>query len=142
LLSGTSLDRVYAHINGFQSELRLADQVADSGAVVVKWGGRIGSNGNDIISVNPATGEVVLWDSKYRSASTTIGESPTYRKHVTRENAVEEAIRTIRANMSLPPAARAAALQNLRAGNYTTRTVAAGEVRNSVARRYCGGMPC
>lgn len=56
----------YSHVNGYLGEVRLANQVAESGEVVLKWGDKAGTQGSDIISVNPKTGEVNLWDNKFR----------------------------------------------------------------------------
>ncbi len=134
-------NQAYSHWTGYQSEIRLANEVAGLGETVLKWGDAVGMHGNDIISVNPATGAVTLWDSKYRSNPANIGESPTFAKRVTRDAAVDEArFAILRSN--LPPAVRDVAQKNLLEGNFTTNTVGAGSVKNSVQVRYCGGNPC
>ncbi|NEN76474.1 hypothetical protein F9B74_09150 [Pelistega sp. NLN82] len=58
---------------------------------VIKWGDSVGKHGSDIISVNTKTGEVELWDSKYRSHPT-VGEiSPTFENKSSRDKAIQEA---------------------------------------------------
>ena len=134
-------NQAYSHWTGYQAEIRLANEVAGMGQTVIKWGDSIGRSGSDIISVNQKTGEVSLWDSKYRSTSTLIDQSPTYEKSNTRQNAVTEAVDAItRSNLSIELQDKA--LQNLRNGNYVTNTVGAGQVKNSVQVRYCGNRPC
>lgn len=94
-----------------------------------------------MISVNPITAEVTLWDTKYRSNPTNVGQSPTFANQGTLGNAVREAREAIEAS-NLPPAVKAQALENLKDGSYTTNTVGAGAVKNSVQVRYCSGKPC
>lgn len=130
-----------SHINGYLAEVRLANEIAGQGQVVVKWGDGAGTRGSDIISVNPSTGEVALWDSKYRSASSPLPESPTFANPGTRAAAVAEAERVIRSS-SLSPQVRDAALRNLKDGNYTMNTAGSGNVRNSVQTRYCNNKGC
>lgn len=131
----------YAHMAGYQGEVRLANEVAGQGQAVVKWGDKIGAQGNDIISVNSMTGEVVLWDNKFRSASTGITQSPTFANAGTRAAAVQEATLAIERS-NLPESVRARALQNIAEQNFTTNTVGSGSARNSVQVRYCGNKPC
>jgi YD repeat-containing protein len=129
----------YAHIAGMQGEVRLANTIAARGDIVVKWGDRIGANGNDIVSINPRSSEVSLWDNKFRSNPTTGTQSPTFSNATRRANAVAEAQRSIQAATNLPPAVRVAALNNLRNMNYVTNTAASGAVRNSTVVRYVNG---
>jgi hypothetical protein len=56
-------NQAYSHWVGFQTEVKLASDLADNGQAVVKWGGAVGAPGNDVISVNPITAEVTLWVS-------------------------------------------------------------------------------
>jgi Possible hemagglutinin (DUF637)/Pre-toxin domain with VENN motif len=134
-------NQAYSHWVGFQTEVKLASDLADNGQVVLKWGGAVGAPGNDVISVNPITAEVTLWDTKYRSNPANIGQSPTFANQGTLGNAVEEARRAIDAS-NLSPAIKTQALENLKDGSYTTNTVGAGAVKNSVQVRYCSGKPC
>ncbi|MFZ2161057.1 MAG: DUF637 domain-containing protein [Sideroxyarcus sp.] len=142
MVSGAKTEnQLYSHWTGLQAEAKLANEVAGQGEAVVKWGDKIGAQGNDIISVDPKTGGVTLWDSKYRSGSTTIEQSPTYVKRETRAAAVSEAQRTI-SGSNLPQAVKDTALQNLEKGDYTTNTVGSGGAKNSYQVRYCNGKPC
>ncbi|MFC1397950.1 hypothetical protein [Acinetobacter lactucae] len=55
-------------------ELRLANEVvAQPNQVVLKYGDAIGRNGSDIISLDVKTGNVYLWDFKYRSTNSKLG---------------------------------------------------------------------
>jgi len=137
----TTDNQAYAHLTGYQGEVKLANEVAGQGQTVVKWGDKIGTNGSDVISVNPSTGEVVLWDNKYRSATRSIGDSPTFANEGTRDAALTEATAAIRAS-NLPQSVKDAAMNNLDQLNFTTNTVGLGGAKNSVQVRYCGGKPC
>jgi hypothetical protein len=135
-------NQYYSHLVGYQFELRLANEVALSNQLVVKYGDVIGRTGADIISVNPRTGDVVLWDSKYRSADVSLGHSPTFVNQAARIAAIAEARQRIAANASLSPSVKSQAITNLDLGNFMTNTVGAGQVRNSVQVRFCNGNPC
>lgn len=108
----------------------------------MKWGNSTGTNGSDIISVNPRTGEVELWDSKYRSSPTKGKISPTFDKPNTRGRAIEEARREIESSTLLSPEIKQRALANLRKRNFTTYTVGHGKVQNSVIQKYCNNQKC
>ncbi|QBC42487.1 hemagglutinin repeat-containing protein [Iodobacter fluviatilis] len=134
-------NNVWSHHTGFQSEIKLANEVASTGQAVVKWGDSIGRNGSDIISVNPKTGAVTLWDSKYRTTDTNIPQSPTFSIIERRKSAVAEAKASIKdSNLSLD--AKNKALMNLERNNFSTKTVGDGGVKNSVVVKYCNGKPC
>jgi hypothetical protein len=132
----------YSHQVGYQSELRLANEVVGLNHAVLKYGDVIGRQGADIISVNPRTGEVVLWDAKYRSADVSLAQSPTFAQRQAREAAVEQALQLISTNQSLSISAKTQALSNLRNGNFVTNTAGSGSLRNSIQVRYCNGNPC
>jgi hypothetical protein len=94
------------HFLGAYYETLLAYQVqagtVQSGVgpqLVVWWGAVIGSNGSaDVISVDPTTGQVTLWDSKARSDSSTAPiQSDTFTNKRRREAARNQAINVIRA---------------------------------------------
>ena len=102
--------------------------------VVVHWGKPVTANGPDVISVNTKTGEVTLWDSKYRGKPRTIQPSSTFQADPTRKKAISQAADAIKNNTSLSPEIRNAALDNLRKGNVSTRTVGAGNARNSTLK--------
>ena len=81
--------------------------------------------------MNIRTGEVTLWDSKLRSQPTTIKPSPTFEKASTLENAIRKAEDALKENTTLPTQIRQAALNNLSVKKVTTRTVGAGNAKNS-----------
>ncbi|MGR6980988.1 hypothetical protein ACUHGC_06180 [Testudinibacter sp. P27/CKL/0425] len=142
IISGKTEAARMAHINGFHGEVRLANELAATERIVVKWGDSTGKHGSDIISVNLRTGDVELWDSKYRSNSTTGKISPTFDNTRTRVSAIEEAKREIRASTLLSPEIRQKALENLKSRNFTTYTVGSGKVKTSVIQKYCHNQKC
>src|SRR5262249_47267156 len=71
---------IKAHANAWTAERRLALRVQRlPDEVVIHWGSPIGSHGADIVSVNLKTGEVTLWDSKFRGKRVRIQESSTFK---------------------------------------------------------------
>jgi filamentous hemagglutinin len=131
-----------SHINGYTAELRLANEVAGlPNQAVVKYGGVVGTHGADVVSVNTKTGEVTLWDSKFRSRNSTIDQSPTFDNEKALRYALLDARKAIQ-SAKLPEPVRAVALQNLLQGNYKTNTVGAGQVRNSVPTKVCNHGDC
>jgi hypothetical protein len=120
------------HKNAAMAEEQLARTVHDlPEQAVVRWGDIIGTHGADVISVNIKSGEVTLWDSKFRSGHAKIQPSPTFQNQATLTNAIREAEETIRANTTLPSGIRQKALENLAERRVTTRTVGAGNAKNS-----------
>ncbi|WP_262757178.1 VENN motif pre-toxin domain-containing protein [Acinetobacter gyllenbergii] len=121
-----------SHINGYKSELLLANQVAAMpDQVVLKYGDVIGRHGADIISVNPQSGKVYLWDAKFRSSNAKLPASPTFTNQISRDKAVSEALNAIN-NSNLPQNVKLKAIDNLDKGTFTTYTVATGNSKNSV----------
>jgi hypothetical protein len=121
-----------SHVLGAQGEKELAEALQRlPDQVVVEWGDRIGTHGADAITVNLRTGEVILWDSKYRSSPTKIKPSPTFQKPEPRNNAVQQAIDSIQENTVLPDRIKAIAIDNLEDRRFRTRTVGAGNAKNS-----------
>jgi hypothetical protein len=103
---------------GFISELRLANRVAEAGGVVIQYGHKITEHGADIISIDPATGKVTLWDSKYHSVAGT-GHSETFDVQGRREEAVKRAFEYLDSGKArLPPALRDQAIKALKEGTY------------------------
>ena len=139
---GNSIYQQTKDINGYRGEIVLANNIAETGRTVIKWGNSTGTHGSDIISVNPRTGEVELWDSKYRSGSTTGKISPTFDKPNTRASAIEEAKREIESSTLLSSEIRQKALDNLDKQNFTTYTVGSGKVKSSVIQKYCDNQKC
>ena len=133
-----------SHLNGYVNELKLANVIAGlPDQVVVRYGDAIGTNGADVVSVNRATGDVTLWDNKYRTALQNLkSPSKTFEPESSRlKSAVKQAEEAIEA-ASLPADIEAKALKKLDSGNYTTNTVGSGKLRNSISIRYCGHVPC
>ncbi|NTF46117.1 hemagglutinin repeat-containing protein [Rhizobium rhizogenes] len=130
-----------SHINGFNAEIDLANQIADlPGQQVLRYGDAVGTHGADIISVDVNTGDVFLWDNKFRGGSVSVKSSPTFDVN---SDAFRNALRQAQdAVDDLPSALKDKALENLRQGNFTTNTVGSGNARNSVPIRFCGGNPC
>jgi len=124
---------VSAHVHAAVAEEQLANDVHNlPDQVVVRWGDPIGANGADVISVNQKTGEVTLWDGKFRSRNQRIQPSPTFEPgSETLKNAIKEAVTTIENNQTLPANIRKAALRNLELDKVTTRTVGFGNAKNS-----------
>ena len=117
----------------------MANQLASDGRhAVLKWGDSVGRHGNDIITVDLRTGDVGLWDSKFRSAVRSGEVSPTFAEPQNLNNAIKEA-RDFVNRANLPPDIKAAAIQNLNAKNVTTYTVGSGRVTSSQIRRVIGG---
>lgn len=110
----------------------------------MRWGDKIGTNGADVISVHPTTGEVTLWDTKYLSADRSIKMSGTF-DFAARSGQVDELMRqaeiAVRA-ARLPPAVEAKAIADLQAKNFFANTVGAGNAKNSIPMKFCGAKPC
>ncbi|WP_374406910.1 hypothetical protein [Hydrogenophaga sp.] len=121
----------------------MAADAANRGELVVSWGGKVGTQGADMISVNPKTGEVILYDARTYSNATNVQPSTTFapggeplaNARVQAESAIEAS--------NLPPALKQQALDNLENGNFTTRTTNQGVGGSSpVAVKFCGHSVC
>ncbi len=143
VLSSSSPNIAYSQVNGYVGELNLANTVAQlPNERVVRYGDAVGTHGADIVSVNVSTGEVTLWDNKYRSGTTMLNPSPTFDPDSSAlRGALRDAVTAIRGS-NLPDAVKLTAVQNALQGNVTTNTVGAGAARNSTIRKLCGGLPC
>jgi filamentous hemagglutinin len=132
-LNSSNPNIAYSQRNGYRGELELANRVADlPNEVVVKYGDIVGSHGSDVISVNAVTGDVTLWDAKWRSGPRNIKDSTTFAPDSRpRAQAIQEATYVITQNQSLSPGVKDAALRNLQFGNITTRTAGSGAAKNS-----------
>jgi filamentous hemagglutinin len=144
LVKGAKTDAAaFAHMTGYQGEVRVAADAVNRGETVVSWGGKVGSQGADVISVNPKTGEVILYDAKTYSNATNVQPSPTFAPGSDALiNARDQAERAISAS-NLPPAIEQQALKNIREGNFTTRTTNQGMGGSSpIAVKFCGHSVC
>ncbi len=133
-----------SHRKGLRGEYGLANDIACHfpDHTVIEFGRKAGERGPDVISVD-RNGEVHIWDSKWRSADTSI--SPGGRAHQTQTSfrgAREDAIVSVNAAMRnghLSPETAAKALENLRNGNMTIVTVGTGSARSGVIEQVVGG---
>ncbi|MCC8484877.1 hemagglutinin repeat-containing protein, partial [Xanthomonas campestris] len=139
ILNSSNPNIANSHLNGYASELRLANTVANiPDEIVVKYGNKAGVKGADVVSVNALTGEVSLWDSKFRGNSANVSPSTTFKENSRAlNNSVREAIADIQAS-SLSPDIKVKAIQNLTLGNFTANTVGSGKSKNSTTIRFSG----
>ncbi|HWV14976.1 MAG TPA: hemagglutinin repeat-containing protein [Cellvibrio sp.] len=132
-----------SQINGFNGELNLANKIAAlPNQVVVSYGDKVGTHGADIISVDSVTGEVTLWDNKFRNNPGNIQQSPTFKEGSNRLNEAIEEARIAIIMSDLPENIKQESLKNIRSGNYITNTVGDGSSKNSHHLAYCGYKPC
>lgn len=132
-----------SQVNGYRAELRLANDVqVNRGEIVIKYGDVIGRHGSDVISVNPTTGEVTLWDSKYLGSGDVHDPSPTFAGEPLK-NAMEEARIEVTASDRLSPELRARALDNIRRGDVTIKTASsdATGIHDVITGTIRGGAP-
>ncbi len=135
-----------SHINGYVEEIKLANRVASEGYIILKWGDGAGTHGSDIISIDPKTNTVVLWDNKYRSSGNKLELSPTFDSEALTkkgehsnawESAKQEAINAIRDNSTIDPTLQRKLLEDLKNGNLETRTVGSGSLQGQeVIQKY------
>ena len=135
-----------SHINGYVEEIKLANRVASEGYIILKWGDGAGTHGSDIISIDPKTNTVVLWDNKYRSSGNKLELSPTFdsealTKKGERSNAwdgaKQEAVKAIRANPNLEKNLKDKLVNDVLAGNLETRTVGSGSLQGQeIIQKY------
>jgi hypothetical protein len=128
---------VPGHVKGWKTERQLARRVHSlPDEVVVHWGSPIGSHGPDIVSVNLRTGEVTLWDAKFRGRRIRLQGSSTFQPGSSpRTKAIKEAFKAVNRNTTLSPRVRARPRRNLRNGIFKTRTAGFGNAKNSILER-------
>ena len=112
------------HRHGYQAELRLSNHIADNlGEHVVWYGDHVtASHGADVISVDPTTGRVTLWDAKFRESGAVQPMSDTFAEPGKLANALAEARQVITNDPRLSPELKAKALANLSKGKYRIAT--------------------
>lgn len=142
ILNSSNANIANSQLNGYVAELNLANQVAVlPGQTVVAYGDAVGTHGADVVSVD-SSGNVTLWDSKFRSSNQVVQSSPTFTPSSNAlDNAINQAVGAIE-DSNLPQSTINRALQNLQDGNFTTNTVGSGGAKNSMQIRFCGGKPC
>jgi hypothetical protein len=133
-----------SHQKGLRGEYGLANDIARnfSDHTIVEYGRKAGERGPDVVSVSRG-GEVHVWDSKWRSAETSItsggrAHQPDGSLAGGREDArisIEGAMKSGR--LSRETADKA--LENLKNRNLTIVTVGTGNARNGVVERIVGG---
>ncbi|NKA93517.1 hemagglutinin [Ralstonia solanacearum] len=143
VLDSANPNIAYSQVNGYTGELNLANTIVQlPNQVVVRYGDAVGTHGADVVSVNSSTGEVTLWDNKFRSGATKLDASPTFTSNSNAlNNALRDATSSIE-NSNLPDSVKQLALSNVERGNVTTNTVGAGAAKNSTTVKLCGGRPC
>jgi hypothetical protein len=145
LKGGTDANQ-QSHVNGYKTELNLANHVADNvGDTVLKFGDKPGTHGSDVIAVTP-NGDVVLLDAKYLSSGKGHPASDTFMQPGPLADAIAEARRALTDTVSdrLSPEMRAKALKNLAEGNFTTLTVTSADTTSfhtCVKVEFVGGKP-
>ena len=105
---------------------------------VVSWGAPVRARHADVVSVNTKSGQVTLWDTKFRSTqgfdrALDSGDSPTFSIDARRQAAVAKAAKDIAHSTNLPADIKLKALENLKGNNYTTGTVGGGLYRRPPA---------
>jgi hypothetical protein len=134
LLEKGTLAQQRSHLHGYQTELYLANHVADHlGETVVKYGAPNkgeGRHGSDVISVDQH-GEVSLWDAKYLGDGSPHAGSTTFEGNPL-ANAIMEARTAVSAEVSgsYSQAMREKAMANMRDGNFTAYTVSSGDTQS------------
>ena len=139
----SNLNITNSQVNGYVGELSLANDVAAlPNQTVVRYGDAVGTHGADLVSVNSATGEVTLWDNKFRSSGQSVPSSPTFMPQSSALNGALTGAQAAIENSNLSQAIKQQALQNLQNGNFGANTVGSGAARNSTPVRFCNGSPC
>ena len=143
VLNSTNPNIAFSQVNGYTGELNLANTIVQlPNQTVVRYGDAVGTHGADVVSVNSSTGEVSLWDNKFRSGANGLQPSNTFQPGSSAlANAIAQAKEAVDAS-NLPQAIKDIAYRNLDAGNFTTNTVGAGNARNSTTIKFCGRVPC
>jgi filamentous hemagglutinin len=140
-LDSSNLNIANSQVNGYVAELNTANDVAGiSGETVVKYGDEAGTHGADIVSVNQ-DGSVNLWDAKFRSSRSDVGESTTFSPGSSALNgALNDAAGYIENASNISDELRQAALTNLEEGNYRLITVGQGQVTTSTISVFKNGV--
>ncbi len=134
-----------SHLNGLRGEYGLANEIARQFPehTVIDFGRKAGQRGPDVISVG-RSGEICVFDSKWRGSDTSIG--PGGRAHQTTQSFegvrehVKHSIRAAIASGHLSPEAASKALENLDNRSMTIVTVGTGSARNGVIEQIVGGV--
>jgi hypothetical protein len=127
------------HLEAAAAEFDLIRTVQRQGEVILKANRTVTQNGADLVTYNPQTGQLTLWDSKTTigrlnasggRSPQTVRPSTTLTKRSTLDNALREAREAIQSS-NLSSADQARALQAIRDQTYRKVTAGAGNARNS-----------
>jgi hypothetical protein len=130
------------HKNAAEAEEELAKTIHNApppptlrDEVVLRWGDVIGTHGADVISINWNTGQVTLWDSKYRSNPVTVQESKTFIIKSRRDNAVEQVWNVLKndrksTNPLLTKELYDKAIKSLNTPSFAMQTIGMGNATN------------
>jgi filamentous hemagglutinin len=141
ILNSENVNIANSHRNGYAEELKLANVVANlPNQVVIKYGDKVGEHGADVVSVNVNTGEVILWDNKFRSSSSNIPSSPTFKEDSSALNKAVEGAKADIKSSNLSPEIKEKAIQNLDRRNFTANTVGSGSAKNSTTVTFRNGQ--
>jgi RHS repeat-associated protein len=130
------------HLTAAAGEYDLIQEAQKAGEVVLKVNRTVTDNGADLVSYNPKTGQVTLWDNKatigVKTASggrapTSITPSSTLNKPSTLKKVLNDASDAIR-NSNLSPADQTRAMESLENG-YRKVTRGSGNAKNSVIQK-------
>jgi hypothetical protein len=128
------------HVEAAAAEFDLIHTVQKQGEVILRANKTVTQNGADLITYNPNSGLVTLWDSKTTigrlnasgaRSPQAIGPSSTLTNRTTLNNALRDARGAIeRSNLSALDQARA--MKSIDSGTFRKVTAGAGNARNSV----------
>ena len=122
IASPERLAQLAKNINGFEAEMNLANHLAEQGKMVIMFGHKINEGGADMVSIDPVTGLVEIWDAKYHGESST-GHSPTFSGDGTRQKAVDRALKFLSdGGDNLPAVLHKQAVDALTRGNFAAVT--------------------
>ena len=119
-----TIEAMQAHLNGYLAEVRLANRIAtERTGIVIDYGHAVGVNYADVISVDPHTGRVTLWDSKFRSAGRASMHSETFTDPTRLTSARDHALRLLQGSShGLSPEIRQNAIESLRNWDFDATT--------------------
>jgi hypothetical protein len=127
------------HLTAAAGEYDLIQEAQKAGEVVLKVNRTVTDNGADLVSYNPKTGQVTLWDNKatigVKTASGAraplkVNPSATLNKETTLENVLNDAQDAIR-NSNLSAVDKAKAQFSLQTDAFRKVTRGSGNAKNS-----------
>jgi hypothetical protein len=126
------------HITSMLSEEQLVHELhTNTNEIVVNWGHHISTNGNDVITYNPATKRVSLWDDKVTrrvGSAKELRMSPAYRNDRVIQAAIKDARDKIR-NSELADDDIANAISAINKKDVSMFTHGAGNYRDNLVEK-------